>query len=332
MYKRFTLNDLTTIKNNFIQNLNYIIKKEKCQLFNDYLKFISKEWDNAYYFFRWEPIFRIKKDENNTILVDEREKIELILDKEWLTSLNWLVKKALIKKNNKSDQKSIENILLEEFKSGKFENILDKPYIIYDIETRANIDNLKETEFLLAYSLQAEKNKMSYEYIWKEDLWKFVKKLLEFDWYIVGYNNIFFDNPVCIYNTTKNEEDLKILNEKSLDIFVFIRNLTGKRLWLNKVWNALVWIQKTLESWKEWEILYNEYIKTWDEKLLKEFKDYCKNDVRMTALVLLYLMYYKKIFIEWDDISFTIDDLIEKSKWQNNKKEEKKSNKNQSIF
>lgn len=332
MYKRFTVNDLSTIQNNFIQNLNFIIKKERCQLFNDFLKTIFKEWDNAYYFFRWEATFRIFKDNDNIILVDEKEKNELILDKTWVTSLNWLVKNSIIRKNQKSDQKSIETILLDEFKSWKFNNILWKPYIVYDIETRANTENIKETEFLLAYSLQAQDQKMEYQYIDKENLEKFVQKLLDFDWYIIWYNNIFFDNPVCIYNTTKNEEDLKILNDKSLDIFVFIRNLTWKRLWLNKVWNALVWVQKTLQSWLEWEKLYNEYIKTWNENLLKEFKDYCKNDVRMTALVLLYLMYFKKIFIEWDEISYTIDELIEKSKILNSKKEEKKSTQNQSIF
>lgn len=333
MYKRFTIRDLSTIKNNFIQNLSYVIKKENCQLLNDFLKLIFKNWDNAYYFFRWEPTFRIFKSGENVTLVDEKEKNEIILDREWLASLNSLVKNAIIKKNQKVVQKSIETILLDEFKAGTFANVLWKPFLVYDIETRANTENIKETEFLIAYSLEPQDTKMSYEYVDKEGLDAFVQKLLDFDGYIVWYNNIFFDNPVCIYNTTKSEEDLKKINDKSLDIFVFIRNLTWKRLGLNKVSSALVWVQKTLQSWLEWEKLYNEYIKTQNEDLMKEFKEYCKNDVRMTALVLLYLIHYKRIFIEWDEITFTVEDLIDKSTSVWNKKEEKKViSKDQSIF
>jgi len=41
---------------------------------------------------------------------------------------------------------------------------------------------------------------MKYEYIDQEGLKKFVEKMVNFDGYIVGYNNIGFDNPVCIYN------------------------------------------------------------------------------------------------------------------------------------
>lgn len=333
MYKRFTIRDLSTIKNNFIQNLTYVIKKENCQLLNDFLKLIFKNSDNAYYFFRGEPTFRIFKSGETVTLVDEKEKNEIILDREWLASLNYLVKNAIIKKNQKVVQKSIETILLDEFKAWTFANVLWKPFLVYDIETKANTENIKETEFLIAYSLEPQDTKMTYEYVDKKGLDKFVQKLLDFDGYIVWYNNIFFDNPVCIYNTTKNEDDLKILNDKSLDVFVFIRNLTWKRLWLNKVSSALVWVQKTLQSWLEGEKLYNEYIKTQNEDLLKEFKEYCKNDVRMTALVLLYLIHYKRIFIEWDEINFTIEDLLEKSKSVWHKKEEKKIiSKDQSIF
>jgi hypothetical protein len=42
---------------------------------------------------------------------------------------------------------------------------------------------------------------MTYEYIDADTLKEFVQKMLERDGYIVGFNNIRFDNPVCIYNT-----------------------------------------------------------------------------------------------------------------------------------
>lgn len=108
-------------------------------------------------------------------------------------------------------------------------------------------------------------------------------------------------------------EDLQILNEKSIDLYVLIHTLTGKRMWLNKVSEALVGISKTLESGAEWEVLYQKYQESGEEKYLEDLKQYCKNDVRMTALVLLYLMYFKKIFMEGEEVTFTLEDVISKA-------------------
>lgn len=44
----------------------------------------------------------------------------------------------------------------------------------------------------------------------------------------------------------------------------------------------------------------------------------------MTALILLYFLHYQKIFMEGEEISFGINDLIERGKHE--VKEEKKSN------
>lgn len=41
---------------------------------------------------------------------------------------------------------------------------------------------------------------MSYKYIDPSKLKEFVEYMVNFDGYIVGFNNIAFDNPVCIYN------------------------------------------------------------------------------------------------------------------------------------
>jgi hypothetical protein len=157
-------------------------------------------------------------------------------------------------------------------------------------------------------------NKMTYEYIDQEWLNAFVQKMLDFDWYIVGFNSIAFDNIVSVYNIGGHEEDIKKINEKSIDLFLFVWAVTGKRLGLNKIAEALVNISKTLSSWAEWEILYKKYLEENDVQALEEFKKYCKNDVRMTMLVFLYFMHFKKLFIEWEEITFTLEDLIKKSR------------------
>ena len=187
--------------------------------------------------------------------------------------------------------------------------------MVYDIETDTNIENLKDTKFLLAYAMYPTwDNKMTYEYIDQEGLKKFVQKMLDFDGYIVGFNSIAFDNIVSVYNVGGNEEDIKKLNEKSIDLFLFVRAMTGKRLGLNKIAEALVNVSKTLSSWAEGEVLYKKYLEENDLNALEEFKKYCKNDVRMTMLVFLYLMHFKKLFIEGEEITFTIEDLVEKSR------------------
>lgn len=155
---------------------------------------------------------------------------------------------------------------------------------------------------------------MTYEYIDQEGLKKFVQKMLDFDGYIVGFNSIAFDNIVSVYNVGGNEEDIKKLNEKSIDLFLFVRAMTGKRLGLNKIAEALVNVSKTLSSGSEGEVLYKKYLEENDLNALEEFKKYCKNDVRMTMLVFLYLMHFKKLFIEGEEITFTIEDLVEKSR------------------
>jgi hypothetical protein len=55
------------------------------------------------------------------------------------------------------------------------------------------------------------------------------------------------------------ESILTKLNTKSLDIFQFVRNLTDKRMGLNRLSRALVGVGKTLESGKEGEGLRKQY-------------------------------------------------------------------------
>ena len=247
--------------------------------------------------------------------MDEKEKFQVILDEQGKREFQGMVKNYILKKEKTNGQKSIEQILLDEFHTGKYSTIWWKNYMVYDIETDTNIENLKETKFLLAYAMHPTAgNKMTYEYISQEWLKDFVQKMLDFDWYIVGFNSIAFDNMVSVYNVEWSDDDIKKVNEKSIDLFLFVQAMTGKRLGLNKIAEALVNVSKTLTSWAEWEVLYKKYIEENDVEALEEFKRYCKNDVRMTMLIFLYFMHFKKLFIEGEEITFTLEDLEKQSR------------------
>lgn len=343
MYKKFTLDEIKNIKNDFIPHLYSIIKKERCQGINDLVKFIFKEWNEIYFFERWDVSFRIAKklaetwnpDLDILELTDEKERIQLTVPLNDKSKLQWLIKTYIIKKERQMWQRSIEQILFDEFKTWWYNTIEWKPYLVYDIETTVWAwNNLDSYKYLLAYSMAPGDQKMDYKYIWQDDLQSFAQKLLDFDGYIIWFNSFAFDNPITMKQWGFGEEELKIINNKSLDIFYFIRNITGKRIGLNKISEALIWIKKTLESGAEGEVLRKQYQDTGDTKFLDEFKQYCKNDVRMTAFVLLYLLHFKKVFIEWEEKTFEIADFVKLAKPKDNIKEDEAETgfNNQSIF
>lgn len=315
MYKKFSLEELKNVKNNFIPNLYEVIKKERCQWVNDLMKIIFKEWNEVYFFKRWDIFFRISKKQETLELTDEKEKIQIFIPINDKSKLQDLLKTYIIKKERQLWQRSIETILFDEFKTGIYNTISEKNYLVYDIETTMWVwNNFDSYKFLLAYSMSPWDQKMEYKYIDIDSLKEFGEYLLNFDGYIIWFNSFAFDNPITAKQSWLTEEQLEQINNKSLDIFYFIRNLTGKRIWLNKLSEALIWIQKTLESWAEWETLRKKYKETWDQKYLEEFKKYCKNDVRMTAFCLIYLLHFKKVYIEWEEKTFDIDDFIKLAK------------------
>lgn len=313
MYKRFTLDELKTVQTNFIQNFFSVIRKENCIYPSDFFKKIFKEGEAVYYFNRWDATFRISQDQDTIIITDEKEKIEIRLDETGKKEIQSIIKWYIIKKERVQWQKSIEQILLDEFQKWLYNTILGKSYLVYDIETTSNTNNLKDIKFLLAYAMQPEQNTMNYKYVDPERLKEFVQHMIDFDWYIVGFNHIGFDNPVCIYNLGLSQDEIEILNKKSIDLFLFVQALTGKRISLNKISTALIGLQKTLESGTQVETLLKKYEETGDKKILEEAKKYCKNDVKMTTLVFLYFLHYQKLFVEGEEITFSLDDLIEKS-------------------
>ncbi len=314
MYKRFSLQDIQNIKNDVIPRMTRILQNEKYQSIKDYYKHGFKEWNTICYLNRWEATMRMIKTNPWLHIIDEVEKIELLLDEEQIGNLQSLVKKYMIKPTSIKSTMTIEKILMEECTKWTFNTILDKPYLVYDIETDWDIFDVTQQKFIIAYSAEPSKDKkMKYELIEKEWLQTFVQKLLDFDGYIVWFNNIRFDNPVIVHNIWWSQADIDNLNAKSIDIFHFVHQMAGKKISLNKMASALVGVEKTLSSWLEWVQLYKEYVKTGDVEKYNTFKLYCKNAVKMTILLLLYLLYYKKIALEWEEQHFDIPTLVAKS-------------------
>lgn len=314
MYKKFSLEQLLKLKTWFFVNLQKLITQRRYPTLKTFLKDITKEWSTIYYFQRGTPLFRIiQNQDDNYTFIDEQEKIELTAWPDALSKLHSMFKNDRnVSRQSKSAQ-SMSDILRTDFKEGgKFKNINWKPYIVYDIETTYATNNLKDVKFYLWYAFIVDEEwKWKYSYIGPENLEKFVKFMIDFDWYIVWFNNVAFDNPVSVYNTTdRNQEMINTLNAKSIDLFLILRNITGKKLWLNRTATALVWIQKTLESGAEWETLMKQYQETWDEKFLNEFKLYCKNDVEMTVLVMFYLLKNKKVYLDETEFTFTKEDFL----------------------
>ena len=321
MYKRFTIDEIKTIKNSFIENMAHLMQRERTLSLKEFLLKSFLQWDEVYFFNRGRAVWRLSQKDDYLTFIDEKDKIELIIKKTEQSQRQSLLRAFMTKRTVAKPTMSIKDILEKVFEDGNYNTIWWKPYLVYDIETDSNIENLKETEYYMAYFMQPwEWNKMDYRYVWKDKLDKFVKMLLDFDGYIIWFNSIAFDNPVCVYNVGGTEEDIQKINDKSLDLYLFVRNMTGKRMGLNKLSTAFVWVEKTLNVAEE--DLYQKYLETDDKKYLNDFKKYCKNDVRMTTLVLLYLLHFKKMFLEGKEITYTIDDFLKNAKIKNKRDKE----------
>ena len=55
---------------------------------------------------------------------------------------------------------------------------------------------------------------------------------------------------------------------------------------------------------------------------MDEFKKYCKNDVRMTALVMFYFLHYTKIFRDGEEYPFDIEEFVAKSRHHSHEEQE----------
>ena len=312
------MDELTTIQNNLIPHLYTVIQREKCQWVNDFFKVAFRNWHEVMYFDRGNPLLNIQLVGKDIYITDEVDSIQIQIPADDKSSLNRIMIRYISKKQRQVWQRTIEQILMDTFVEWKFYSILWKPYIVYDIETALiswEVNEKNFPEYYLWFSMEeVEAGKMEYSCIMMEDLKEFVQKLINFDWYIIWYNQIYFDNPVSVYNAWLTNDEVKILNEKSLDLYVFFQQLTGRRMWLNKVSDSLVWVSKTLDSWADVESLWKERKEKDDKKILKKIQEYCKNDVRMTALVLMYLLHFQKVDLEDWEYTFDIDRFLELSR------------------
>ena len=286
--------------------------QEKADKLSDLLKNIFRYGHTVYYFEGNQPNFRIVKESpSDYIFYDEQERIHLCCDSEGINKLHNILKN--LKTQSNTPHKSLLDTLIDEFLAGWYRTIEGKPYLVYDIETPIATNDLSKLPFALWYVALSDQNKTNFQanYVAKDNLKKFVDFVLNFDGYIVWYNNIWFDNPVIAYNIWYGEEEIAVINTKSLDLFQVMYNLTGKRIGLNKLSTALIWLKKTLEgAWSEWSTLLKQYTEHGDEKALAKVKEYCKNDVKMTLWVLLYLLKFGKIQTEEEEYNFDHQDLI----------------------
>lgn len=251
MYKKLDYEQLLNLKSTFFENLSAVLKKQRMPTLKDYLKQMSKQGDVVYHLakqeFLWRTVFVKGIDE--VIFFDEREKIEIHANKEIIAKVGALVKDSKKIAAQKKSGVSIEQTLMQAFADGNLQDIAGKNYIVYDIETSYATNDLRTAEFYIGYAYVVEHGKGVYKYIDQSNLYKFVEYLVSFDGYVIGYNNIGFDNPVSAYqalrlhgNYTDGEYSriLGILNSKSLDLFQFVRGLTGKRMGLNRLSRALI--------------------------------------------------------------------------------------------
>lgn len=326
MYKRYSRSQLQSFWWNFLYNLKRILRQENAAHLKDFLKTQFALWDQTQYRDGSEAIFRFQKiygkDQSNSyVFIDEKEKIELLVDDDVLKQLT-----NKFKSNNSVEKwDSVLDVLFQDFQEQSYRTIWWKPYVVYDIETLMAIPNLKNLEFQLWYTITSSDYLPSFDkqfkYVDKASIKKYVDFLLDFDWYIVWFNNIWFDNIVAAYNAWYGKDEIEKLNNKSLDIFYYLRNLTGKRMWLNKVATALIGLAKTLWGWgSEWADLLKDWIATGNTESLKKVKDYCKWDVKMTLWVLLYLCRFSEFFIDWEQYNFKEEEFI--ALWKEIKKQD----------
>ena len=325
MHKRFTLEELLNINSQFFNNLNTLYTRRKHHFFKWFLREEMALSHQQYYFESGKLSFRIQFlpswDEHNIYdvecyrLVDEKEKIEIFAKDEDINTLHNMLKNKNSLKKITTTNKTIMEWLFDDLQDGELQHIQGKPFLTYDIETTYTWNKLTDQTFQMAYSVESNDYKddqLQYKYVDRTNMKKFCDYLLEYDGRIIWYNQIWFDNPVLIHNVWYGKKELEILNQKSIDPFLFLYKVLRKRLKLTKVASNLIsqW-KDVFDNWAEWAEALAEYVRHGDKKLLNKVKKYCKNDVEITLGMFLYLLSNQKIHIEGDTKEFTIAELIE---------------------
>ena len=325
MYKRFTLDELTQLNTWFFDHLKDLYTARQHTFFKGFLQETMQEGKRVYFFKSNKPLFRIQVlSDGRYRFVDEVEKLELLTSEEDVTAMHNLFKNTWEMKAIKKENKTILDQLIHEYQQWQRNLVEDKPYIVYDIETTYTGENIQQQHFEMAYSISSSddnEQSMQYKYIDRDSMKKYCDYLLGYDGRIIGYNQIWFDNPVLIHNVGYGKAELETLNKKSIDPFLFLWKTLGKRMKLSHVAQALVTSGKTLESGKEGSDLLMQRKKTGDQKALNKVKRYCKNDVHITLWVFLSLLKHQRINIEGKTYEFSLQDLLSKGWYTNNQEQ-----------
>lgn len=320
MYKRMTLSEVTAINSRFFDNLGELMRKQGHHLLTGWVKQVCKECPRTYYFNGPKPAFRVYHQWGQYRFIDEEEAIDLVVEEGDLSQVHNVLKDTW-KLKSISKQVSILEGLLDDYRGDMVNTIDGKPFVVYDIETTTASSG--KQIFEIAYSIRSDADHsegLVRDYVDKDNLDEYIDSLLDYDGWVIGYNNFHFDNPVMLANANRSAEQLELLNQKSLDPFIVIQKLLGRRMSLGNLAWALIWVGKTLWSWAEWAEYLKKYNETWQQRYLDKVKDYCKNDVEITLWVILYFLTYNDI--RFDGKSHTIDEAVFLKLWWYQKLEE----------
>lgn len=314
MYKRMSIDQLQETNTGFFKNLHDVYSKKGYMHFQEFIDKILKETHSHYFFNSGRPLLRIQQDEKQFRLVDELDKIEVVTDAAGVNQIHNILKDMRLVNKAAKENKTIIEWLFQKCMNGDLQYIMEKPFVTYDIETTYTGEGLSSQHFEMAYSVSTDdiSKGLKYTYIDRISMQRYADYLLEYPGWIIGYNHIGFDNPVLIQNVWYGEAELEILNMKSIDPFLLLYKLLRRRLKLSKVAESLVSMWKTLDSGAEGARLLQERKENGDEKVLRKVKNYCKNDVRITLWVFLYLLENKKIHIEGESKEFSLEQMIER--------------------
>lgn len=306
MYKKMSLDDLLQVQTSFFDRLLQLCTHNKHQYLKGLLKEIVADSERVYFFQQSKPTFGFTPlAEWWMRLTDEIDHLELVLDAWELERLHNVLKdKGAMKQVNKNH--TVFQDLLAQFKTWTL-NLFDwKPFLVYDIETTFDkrwwsqqfaiasvIDSSREHKDWLVYDFVDRTGEFGY------DMKTFAQFLLDYDGWIVGFNQISFDNPITMEQAWFDANALAKVQAKSLDPFQLVRWMTGRRMSLQAMATALIDAWKTLSSGAEWQELLDKWYEKGDMKALEKVKEYCQNDVEITLGVFLYMIRYQDIELDW---------------------------------
>ena len=156
--------------------------------------------------------------------------------------------------------------------------------IVFDIETKNIFDDVgKNDPVLLDIAVVAIHDSETQEYsCYSEEELPALWPILEKADMLIGYNSDHFDIPLL-----NKYYPGDITQIKSIDIMEAIKKSLGRRLSLNNVVGATLGLAKTADGLQAYY--------WWKEGKIKEIREYCINDVKVTKTLYEHIVANKKI-------------------------------------